>query len=332
MSIKNLKAALKEAKESVQDVDVLDKPRTPIKNDIEIPAAELITGKSSLNRDKIRKIPLREIDPSECRPWKYHNRDSGWFNENMCSDLIQSISKNGQQEPALVREIKDDSDKFRYEVIYGMRRWYACCQIPNKRLLARVTDLSDKECVILMHSENADSKDITDSERAISFAMQLKSGLFKNQQEFANSLGMSQPNLSKLLKVAEIFEVDWVNNLFPNKIGLPLKYAYNLSVLLKKDYTGLLQSKAKEIRAKLEKGQVLTNTDILKKLIASTKDKVNTGTQVLLSKNKKPAIVMKKNLKGDISINFNKKLVLHENFNKVEQICIKAIKEEIFSH
>ena len=40
-----------------------------------------------------RKLPVFEIDPSLCVPWKYHNRDEAWLNEKKCSDLILSINE-----------------------------------------------------------------------------------------------------------------------------------------------------------------------------------------------------------------------------------------------
>ena len=49
-----------------------------------------------------------------------------------------------------------------YEIIYGMRRWFACSQIPKQKYLVKVTDADDKACSILMHIENADSKDISE--------------------------------------------------------------------------------------------------------------------------------------------------------------------------
>jgi ParB family chromosome partitioning protein len=101
---------------------------------------------------------LKTVDPKRCKPWKYHNRDVAWLTKERCLDLIVSIHRNGQIEPAMVRRIAHDPDHD-FEIICGVRRWFSCTQIPNQKFLACATDADDKTCMILMHAENADSKD-----------------------------------------------------------------------------------------------------------------------------------------------------------------------------
>src|SRR5271154_811752 len=45
------------------------------------------------------------VDPKRCRAWKYHNRTSAWYTRERCEDLISSIPRDGQQEPALARKL-----------------------------------------------------------------------------------------------------------------------------------------------------------------------------------------------------------------------------------
>ena len=127
-----------------------------------IPAVEIGATRHT-GVTKSRKIPILEILPSQCKPWKHHDRDQAWLCKEKCQDLITSISKNGQMEPGLVRILHDDP-QYSYEIIYGVRRWYACSQIPNQKFLAKVSMQNDKQCMVLMHSENADSKDISEFE------------------------------------------------------------------------------------------------------------------------------------------------------------------------
>ena len=71
-----------------------------------VPAAELaLTG---------RTVPMAErtnvlsVDPKRCRPWKYHNRGNTWYTKDRCQDLIDSVVKDGQLEPALARKLSAD--------------------------------------------------------------------------------------------------------------------------------------------------------------------------------------------------------------------------------
>ncbi len=85
-------------------------------------AAELaLTGRvvPPLERENIFSV-----DPKRCRAWLHHNRTSAWYTRDRCQDLIESIAKDGQQEPAVARKLVGDPN-FDYELIYGMRRRFA---------------------------------------------------------------------------------------------------------------------------------------------------------------------------------------------------------------
>src|ERR1700733_4973036 len=71
-------------------------------------AAEMaLTGRviPALERENIFSV-----DPKRCRPWKYHNRTEGWYTRERCQDLIESITKDEQQEPALARKVTGDAN------------------------------------------------------------------------------------------------------------------------------------------------------------------------------------------------------------------------------
>jgi len=199
--------------------------------EVDIPAIT-IGNKSSTAIS--RKLPILEIDPKRCRPWAHHNRHSDWLNVENCSDLISSISTSGQQEPGLVREIEDND--FDYEIVYGVRRWFACSQIPNQKFTAKLTESNDKECMILMHIENADSKDISDMERAVSFREHIKSGVFKSQKELSKDLNVSDALMTRYMQAASIYDYDWILNYLPPIRSLSIRKAASLSALLKDRY------------------------------------------------------------------------------------------------
>lgn len=218
------------------------------------------------------EIIVSAIDPVRCKPWKYHNRDVDWLTNENCADLISSIQHNGQVEPILVRKSKENADAdFDYEIIYGVRRWYACSQIPNQKVLAAFTEADDKTCMILMHTENADAKDISEFERAFSFAQQFKSGVFKNQTEMAKAMGVSQGLISRMIKAAELFEHDWLKALFRNKLEIKIKPAYKLVNMLKDSFQKIkIQDVANAIELRIKSGEHFTTKKILKMLLKAS--------------------------------------------------------------
>jgi ParB family chromosome partitioning protein len=277
----------------------------------------------SINSDEMR---IFEIDPARCKPWKFHNRDIAWLTKERCLDLMLSIQKNGQLEPALVRRIQNDP-KYDFEIIYGVRRWFVCSQIPDQKLLARITTADDKTCMILMHTENADSKDISDFERACSFSQQMKSGMFKNQTEMAEAMNLSQGTISKMIKAAEIFEHKWIESLFHNKLDIPIKHAYSLSILLKKNETYDCIKREAEIMRTEKVERPLSATAILKRLIAQGKPNLYKSTEpTFLTVNNKPIVSFRQDKLGKFYIvieNHAKDL----NYPEIEAACVKAIKD-----
>lgn len=265
---------------------------------------------------------LIEIDPHQCKPWVYHNRDLAWLTPKGCEDLINSIQKNGQIEPILVRKLSGDPH-YNWEIISGVRRWFACSQIPNQKLLASIVTADDKTCMILMHAENAHSKDISDFERAHSFAQQLDSGLFKNQTEMAQAFGVSQGTISKLVNAARLFEQVWIRDLFLSKIDIPIKQAYRLSSLLSNpSFATLMKEEATQIKEE-QKNNSFTPQQILKRLI----EKVNphSSHEIIHLKSKEfPVITTTLNKFGRFFIKVEP-IAKNLPFSEIEKILLQII-------
>ena len=145
---------------------------------------------------------MLSVDPKRCRPWRYHNRSDAWYTKERCQDLIDSIVKDGQLEPALARKLAGDAD-FDFELIYGMRRRFAA-EFTHSKLKIRVTEADDAKAAVLMHIENADRQDITPMERALSFLQQLEAKVFSTQEAMAEAFGLGSPQVTKMLKAAQL--------------------------------------------------------------------------------------------------------------------------------
>jgi ParB family chromosome partitioning protein len=195
-----------------------------------LPAAEMaLTGRTvpALERENIFSV-----DPKRVRPWKYHNRTEAWYTRERCQDLIESIAKDSQQEPAVARKLNGDADHD-YELIYGMRRRYAC-EALGKKLKLRVVEVDDARAAVLMHIENADRQDITPMERALSFQTQIEGKIFPTQEALGDAMGLSKPQVSKMLKAAQLMRQGSIGVLFADKSTVPIEQAYKLSTLLER--------------------------------------------------------------------------------------------------
>ena len=191
-------------------------------------AAELaLTGRTvpALERENIFAV-----DPKRVRPWKYHNRTSAWYTRERCLDLVESIAKDGQQEPALARKLSGDP-AFDYELIYGMRRRFACEHL-NAKLKLRVLEADDARAAVLMHIENADRQDITPMERALSFQSQIEAKLFPTQEALAEAIGLSKGQVAKMIKAAGLMRLASIGALFADKSMVPVDQAYKLAALM----------------------------------------------------------------------------------------------------
>jgi len=195
-----------------------------------MPAAELaLTGRTS---PMAERTSILSVDPKRCRPWKFHNRSNTSLTKETCQDLIDSLPRDGQLEPALARKVVGNAD-FDFELIYGMRRRFAA-EFTHTKLKVRLTDADDARCAVLMHIENADRQDITAMERALSFQQQLEAKIFSTQESMAEAFGLGSPQVTKLLKAAQLFKHAPLVQLFPERSAVPVAPAYELVTLMER--------------------------------------------------------------------------------------------------
>lgn len=221
----NLKDIASQVKEKGED--------SPLEKSVAQPklaAAELaLKGRSmpALERENILSV-----DPRRCRPWKFHNRTDAWYTRERCQDLVDSIVKDGQLEPALARKISGDAEHD-FELIFGMRRRFAC-EATGQKLKIRVVDADDARAAVLMHIENADRQDITPMERALSFAAQAEAKIFPTQEALAEALGVSKGQVAKMIKAAGLLKHPAISALLPDRSVVPVEQAYKLAALMER--------------------------------------------------------------------------------------------------
>ena len=148
------------------------------------------------------------LQPGQCRPWKFHDRNRNDLNEETCGDLLASIQRRRQnEEPIIVRTV--DEPGCRYEIIAGVRRHWCVMTLTQKgvkevslRGIVR-DDLDDKEAFEICDLENRHREDISLLERARSYTRVLKE-LYETEQELADSLQISRHTLRRYRMVARV--------------------------------------------------------------------------------------------------------------------------------
>lgn len=145
---------------------------------------------------------ILELNPFRCKIWALHDRLSDYVTEESCRAEIESISRHGQLVPVLGRPLSNNHD-FDVEIIYGARRLFVAQHL-NISLRAEVRQMSDREAIIAMDTENRHRKDISPYERGLSFARWLRTGYFTSQDDVARNLKISPSQVSRLLKLTKL--------------------------------------------------------------------------------------------------------------------------------
>lgn len=263
-------------------------------------AAELaLSGRST---PTLERENIFSVDPKRTRPWKYHNRTAVWYTKDQCQDLIDSIAKDGQQEPALARKLTGQPDAD-YEIIYGMRRRFAC-EFLNTKLRLRVVDVDDAQAAVFMHIENADRQDITPMERAISFQAQMEAKLFATQDALADAVGLSKAQIAKMLKAAQLVRHGSIGGLFAEYSAVPVEQAYKLSTLLERPGAkDIIVQAAQNLARKKETGR--TPAETLRVLITSLdRSRKFEPLQKYFNLGTSKRVTVTRNPKGKITIAF----------------------------
>jgi len=123
-------------------------------------------------RKNFRRLPI-----DQCRPWKKHDRSSYWLTQSKTRKIAESIKEHGQRQLGLVRETKAEDGTTVYEIIFGVRRWFAC-QLAGVDFSAEFVPAgtTDAQLFEIMDDENDTSEDISDLERYASYYRAIRDG------------------------------------------------------------------------------------------------------------------------------------------------------------
>lgn len=147
-------------------------------------------------------MAIEQVEPANCVLWEFHERFGDEPTDRFCKELITSMRCHGQRHPALGRRIERRGG-VAIELIYGARRLLAAGQLGVK-LLVDVQELDDRAAIVEMEVENRLRSDISPYERGMSYRRWLNARLFASQAELAKELGVSEAQVSRLLRYSEL--------------------------------------------------------------------------------------------------------------------------------
>lgn len=250
----------------------------------------------------LRTQRFREFDASRLRPWKYHNRHRSWLDRDEQRELEASIRASGQHTLGLVRAVTEEPD-IDAEIVFGYRRAQACLavEVPFR---ARVVpaDTPDTTCMQLMHSENAQSEDVSELENARVYRQLLADGIYPTQSALAQSLGVSQAYVSRLVAAASIYDHEWLLPVI--EPVLP-----TISVRMAAALVAALQDPARQAsirgaaRRVVEEGRPLPAVALMKALLgARARAEARRRREVLRKRGRRTVAVLESGADGTLTV------------------------------
>ena len=123
------------------------------------------------------------------------------FRSASLEELKESIKNYGLIEPLVVRPINKD----RYEVICGMRRYYALQDLGIKEVECSVKKIDDTKAIDIAFMENLQREDLTPIEEAKMFLTRLR--IFPEYQKLADSNSNFQYNSELIKKLSKLYSI-----------------------------------------------------------------------------------------------------------------------------
>lgn len=146
-----------------------------------------------------------DVHPDNCVVLRLNPRGGTNFDPIANMPLINKIRAQGQQVPVIVRRgVKDGH----YDLVAGSRRLgairYLRMEDPALRLRAEVRAMSDEQAFLLAAAENEGRQDITEYEKAKSWAYVLDPVFGGSQRKLAAAVNEQEATISRMLALAAL--------------------------------------------------------------------------------------------------------------------------------
>jgi ParB family chromosome partitioning protein len=154
----------------------------------DIPPENVQTKSSS------EKIPIHFVYANPSQPRKN-------FNQELLSELSESIKEQGIIQPILVRKKSED----KYEIIAGERRWRAAQLAKIHEVPVIILNVDDKKSLEFAILENIQRSDLNGIEEALGYDNLVKKFGY-SQETLSKILGKSRSHIANTLRLAGLPE------------------------------------------------------------------------------------------------------------------------------
>ena len=144
----------------------------------------------------------RLVSPFRCRIWAQHSRPEEQLSDTACKTLRDSISKNGQHQPALARPARNDPD-FDIEIICGSRR-HSVARALGRDLLVELREMTDAQAFLAMYEENLLREGDSPYVRGQILLRALRTHSYSSQEDLGRAFNLSHSAVSRLLMLAQL--------------------------------------------------------------------------------------------------------------------------------
>ncbi|OPX99578.1 MAG: Chromosome-partitioning protein Spo0J [Syntrophorhabdus sp. PtaB.Bin047] len=146
----------------------------------------------------ISHLALDEILPNPKNPRKT-------FDDAPFAELVASIREKGVLQPVIVRPLVDDTtDRRKYEIVAGERRWRASASAGAVTIPAIIRELGDQETFDIMVIENLQREDLDPLEEARAFEAYATEG--GDIEDLANKIGSDPRYIRRRVRILSLPE------------------------------------------------------------------------------------------------------------------------------
>ena len=153
-------------------------------------------GLSSLIGETKVEINTNQLPISEIIPNRYQPRKN--FDNEMLSDLTNSIKERGILQPIIVRKSKENKTKF--EIIAGERRWLAAQKAGLHKVPVVITEADDLKSLEFAIVENVQRHDLNPLEEAQGYK-RLIDDFSYDQEKVSKFIGKSRSHITNCLRL-----------------------------------------------------------------------------------------------------------------------------------
>ena len=149
-----------------------------------------LIGDTEINKSH-SKISISSIVKNKYQPRKVFNKES-------LEELTNSIKERGVIQPIIVRELKNNNDK--YEIIAGERRWLAAQNAGLHEVPVVITEADDLKSLEFAIVENVQRHDLNPIEEANGY-QRLIDDFKYDHEKVAKFIGKSRSHISNCLRL-----------------------------------------------------------------------------------------------------------------------------------